>query len=190
LLFFSEKQNANKKKIFLQTNIYLMIISNKTKNKFPLLVLTLTVFIFLGCSNKIFFDEKVLFPDANWTYENKEITFKVHIDDLEKPYSVFIELDLIDIPSVDKFFSTISILSPNGGESVRPVTINFNNPKEPYILGANENEKTYKLTVYPKRYFPEAGIYTFIVGQYSNKADNYGIRSLRLYIEKLKEKKN
>jgi len=51
----------------------------------------------------------------------------------------------------------------------------------------NSKEKIYRLTVYPKKYFSETGEYTFEVNQFSTKADNYGIHSLTLRIEKVKE---
>jgi gliding motility-associated lipoprotein GldH len=155
----------------------------------PFLTLVLTFFLLVSCSNKIVFDKKVFFPDANWTFENKEQTFEVSINDLKIPYSIIIELDLVGAQNVDKFLASLSILSPNGGESVRKMTFNFKNPQEPFIQGVSANEKIYKLIVYPKRYFSESGVYTFIVSQHSHKADNYGIRSLRLYVEKLKETK-
>jgi len=153
------------------------------------LSLILTVLLFVSCTKKVIFDEKVFFPDANWTFENKAITFEIPFTGSEEPYSIILELDLVGVSNVDKFDATVSIFSPVGGETVKPILFNFSNPQEPYIQGASPNEKTYRLIVYPKKYFPESGTYTFIVDQYSNKADNYGIHALRMYVEKVKEKK-
>jgi len=153
------------------------------------LSLILIVFLFVNCSKKVVFDEKVFFPDANWTFENKAITFETLFTGSDKPFSIILELDLIGTSNVDKFYATFSIFSPSGGETVKSILFNLNNPQEPYIQGGSPNEKTYRLIVYPKKYFPESGTYTFIVDQYSNKADNYGIRALRMYVEKVKENK-
>jgi len=157
------------------------------KKNIRLLPLIIAALLLASCSNKMIFDEKVLFPDANWAFEYKEIVFDVPIKDISKPCSVVLELDLIGTPNVEKFQITITIITPSGGELIRNVMFNFNNPKEPFIQGATKNEKIYRLIAYPKRYFSETGTYTFKVDQYSHKADNYGIRSLRMYIEKLKE---
>jgi len=153
----------------------------------PFLLLILTVFLFVSCSNKVVFDEKVSFPNANWAFENKAVTFTKHFPGSEKPYSIILELDLVGTPNVDMFYATFCVFSPSGGRTVKSIPFNFKNPKEPFIQGASENEKIYRIEVYSKRYFSEAGEYKFEVNQFSNKADNYGIRSLRMYIERVKE---
>jgi len=151
------------------------------------LFLILFLSIFVSCSKSVIFEEKVTFPDANWAFENKAVTFKVPITGSEKPYAIVLELELIGMQNVDKINSTFSILTPLGAETVKPVVFNFKSPQEPYIKGNTENSKIYRLTAYPKKYFSETGTYTIIVDQYSNKADNYGIQSLQLRIEKTKE---
>jgi hypothetical protein len=152
-----------------------------------LLSLILIVFLLTSCNNKFVFDKKVLFPEANWAFENKVIDFEVPFTGSEKPYAIVLELDLVGTPNVDQIFATFTVLSPSGGETVKSIFFVFNNPQEPYIQGASENEKIYKMTVYPRRYFTETGTYKFIVDQYSSNADNYNIRSLRMYIEDVKE---
>jgi hypothetical protein len=159
------------------------------KKNIPFLSLVLIAFLLVSCSNKVVFDEKILFPNANWAFEYKEIDFEVPFTGSDKPYSIVLELDLIGTPNVERMLTTFSILSPSGGEIVKPLYFNFDHPKEPYIQGDSENEKIYKMIVYPKRYFSETGTYKFIVDQYSTKADNYGIRSLRMYITQVKEEK-
>jgi hypothetical protein len=84
------------------------------------------------------------------------------------------------------FYATFTLVTPQGGKTIKSIVFNFNSPQEPYIQGATKNEKIYRLTVYPQKYFSETGTYTFEVNQFSNKADNYGIRALRMYIEKSK----
>jgi len=153
------------------------------------LLLTLIVFLLVSCSKRIVFDEKVSFPNANWAFENKALTFQVPLTGSEKPHTVVIELDLTGTPNVDLMSTTFTIITPNGGTTVKGFTFNFNNPQEPYIQGAAENEKIYRMVVYPKRYFSETGVYTFEVNQFSNKADNYNIRALRMYIKKVKEER-
>jgi len=151
------------------------------------LLLALTVFLLVSCSKKVVFDEKVAFQNANWAFENKAVTFKAHFTGSEKPYAVTLELDLIGTPNVDMFYADFIIYSPNGGRTVKSIIFNFKNPKEPFIQGASDKEKIYRLVVYPKRYFTETGEYRFEINQFSNKADNYGIRALRMYIERVKE---
>jgi len=153
----------------------------------PLLLLAFTVFLCVSCSKKIVFDEKVYFQNANWAFEEKAQIFKAHFTESEKPYSIVLELDLFGTPNVDMFYTTFSIFSPSGGKTVTSVVFNFVNPQEPYIQGASAKEKIYRLVVYPKKYFTETGEYTFEVNQFSHKADNYGIRALRMYIERVKE---
>jgi hypothetical protein len=150
------------------------------------LLLTSVVFLFASCRKPIVFDQKVTFPNNNWTFENKAITFEVPLTSSDKPFTVFLELDLVGTPNVDMFYATFTLLTPGGGKTIKSIVFNFNAPQEPYLKGANKNEKIYRLTVYPQKYFSETGTYTFEVNQFSNKADNYGIRSLRLYIEKVK----
>jgi hypothetical protein len=148
----------------------------------------LSVLLFTGCSKSIIFDERVIFPDNNWAFENKEITFEVPIKSSEKPFAIIIELELIGTPNVDKIYTTFSMFTPQGAKTVKSFTFNFNSPQEPYLKGKSPNEKVYKMTVYPQKYFSETGTYTFIVDQYSHKADNYGVRALRMYIEEVKKK--
>jgi len=153
------------------------------------LALIFVVFLLTSCGKKVIFDEKVYFPNANWAFENKAITFNAHLTGSKKPHSVVLELDIVGTPNVDMFYATFSTFSPNGGKAIKSIVFNFKNPQEPFIKGASENERIYRLVVYPKRYFSETGEYTFEVNQFSNKADNYGIRALRLYIERVKEER-
>jgi len=157
------------------------------KKLFPVLFALCAFFLLSGCSKSIVFDERVEFPDTNWSFENKTVTFKASLPGSEKPYAVFLELELLGTPSVDRFFTTFKMVMPKGGETVKSLLFNFLAPQEPYIQGDSPNSKIYKLTVYPQKYFSEAGDYTFEVSQFSNKADNYGIRALRMYIQRVKE---
>jgi hypothetical protein len=158
------------------------------KKNIPFLFLFLTIFLLVSCSKKIVFDEKIFFPNANWTHDDRIQTFQVPFSGSEKPYAIILELDLFGTPNVNMIDVYFSIFAPNGGKTVKSVVFNFNNPQEPYIQGASENEKIYRMVVYPKKYFSE-GIYTIEVNKYSSNFNNYGIRALRLYVEKVKEKK-
>jgi len=152
-----------------------------------LLFLIVSVFVFVSCSKTVVFDEKVMFQNNNWAFEQKAVTFEVPLKSSEKPFTVILELELMGTPNVDMFYATFSLTTPNGGNTVKSILFNFQNPQESYIKGDTQNRKIYRLTVYPKRYFSETGTYTFEVNQFSNKADNYGIEALRLRIEKAKE---
>lgn len=157
------------------------------KKTVSFLSLILIVFLLTSCNNKVVFDEKVLFPNANWAFEYKEIDFEVSFTGSDKPYSVVLELDLVGTSNIDRISASFSIIAPSGGETVKPLYFNFDNPQIPLTQGTSENEKTYTMVVYPKRYFTETGTYKFSIDQYSNKADNHGIRGLRMYIEEVKE---
>jgi hypothetical protein len=157
------------------------------KKIIPFLPLLLSFYLFISCSNKVIFEETVLFPNANWAFENKAVTFVAPITGSEDPYTVILELDIIGTPNVELFYASFTLISPGGGKTIKPLTFNLVYPKEPYIKGETENEKIFKMIVYPKKYFSKTGDYSFEVNQFSNKADNYGIRSLRMRIEKVKE---
>jgi len=159
------------------------------KKTIPFLTLILTVLLLVSCSNKVVFDEKVFFPNNNWSFEEKAITFTVPFTGSEKPYAIVIELDLVGAQNVDMFYATFCTFAPGGGRTVKSLVFNFKDPKEPLLPGASENEKIYRLVVYPKKYFTEPGDYTFEINQFSNKADNYGIRALRMFIERIKEER-
>jgi len=152
-----------------------------------LLFLFLPLLLLLSCSKSKVFEQEVTFPDANWSFEEKAVNFEVPITGSDKEHSLTVELDLIGKPNVDVFHATFIIITPSGGKTVKSITFNFINPIEPFITGKNSNEKIYRLNVYPKRYFTETGIYSFEINQFSNKADNYGIKALRFRIEKVKE---
>jgi len=157
--------------------------------KTPLLLsLIASVFLFASCGRSVVFDEKVTFQYNNWDHNNKSQIFKAHLKGSEKPYSVILELEIVGTPNVDKFFSDFIITSPNGGVTKKFVHFNLTNPKEPFIQGDSPNVKILQIIVFQKKYFSETGIYTLNVDQFSNKFDNRGIRSLRMIIEKVKEK--
>jgi len=158
-----------------------------SKNKLTLFLI-LSFFIFTSCTKTVVYKDETTFANANWTFENKAVTFNVPLTRSEKPYAIILELDLTGTPNVDLMNATFSIFTPQGGKTIKPIVFNFLSPQEPYIKGASANEKIYRLTVYPKKYFSETGTYTIIVDQFSHKADNYGIRALRLRVEKVKEK--
>jgi hypothetical protein len=153
-----------------------------------LFFLIASIFIFSSCSKSIVYDNKVVFPDDNWAFEQKAVTFEAPLKGSEKPFSVILDLELIGKPNVETFYAWITLISPAGGKTIKSVVFNLVNPNEPFIRGDTPNKKYLRLTVYPKKYFSETGTYTFEVNQFSHKADNYGIRSLRLYIEQIQEK--
>jgi len=149
-------------------------------------LLILVLFTFASCKKLIIFEEKVIFPNANWAFENKAITFHAPLTSSEKPYAIIIELELNGSLNVDMFYAVFTMITPKGGKTMKSVVFNFVSPPEPFIFHKS-NVKIYKLTIYPKKYFSETGTYTFEVNQLSNKADNYGIESLKLKIERVKE---
>jgi len=153
----------------------------------PFLFLFVSVFLFASCNKPIVFDEKVTFQNNNWAFENKAINFEIPLKSSEKPFKVILELELVGIPNVEMFYATFTLITPQGGKTIKSILFNFKYPQEPYIQGDSPNEKIYRLIVYPKRFFSETGTYSVEVNQFSNKADNYGIRALRMYIEKVKE---
>jgi hypothetical protein len=153
------------------------------------LLLLITFVLFISCGKKIVYDEKVTFPDCNWMFENKIITFEAPMKKSEHPHAIILELEIVGTPNVDQIYAVFSIVTPTGGESSKWLLFHFLSPQEPYIKGATDNEKIYRLVAYPKKYFSENGTYKFIVEQCSNKADNYGIRVLRLYVERGKAEK-
>jgi hypothetical protein len=166
-----------------------MLFCTQKNMKKTILFLFLILFVFLcvSCKKTVFFEQTVVFPNANWAFENKEIVFEVPTAGSDDAYTVILELDLVGTPNVEKFYATFRTLTPHGAQTIKSVYFNFENPKEPFIQGANPNEKIYRVVVYPKRYFSEAGIYKFEIDQYSGRADNYGINALRLRIERVKE---
>ena len=152
-----------------------------------LLFLFASVILSISCSKSVVYDEKVTFPNDNWAFENRGVTFEVPLKGSDKPFTVILELELIGTPNVDKFDATCTLITPRGGKTISALFFNFLNPREPYLQGDAPNKKIYKLTVYPKKFFSETGTYSFLILQSSNKADNYGIRSLRMYIKQVKE---
>ena len=179
LLNLSKIKKTVKKKLLFRSK-------KKMKNIISLLLLFFTFCIFISCNKSVVFEEKVIFPNTNWSFENKAITFKVPIKGSDKPYAVFLELELSGAPNVDMFHATFTLITPKGGKTIKPLMFNFKSPQEPYIT-SNSNIKIYRLTAYPKKYFYETGDYSFEVNQFSNKADNYGIHSLNLRVVKVKE---
>ena len=165
----------------------LFAIKKIMKKTFSVLLAFFAFFLFIGCSKSVIFDEKITFPDANWAFENKVITFKAPLEASEKPYTIILELELLGTPNVDKFNTAFMIYTPKGARMDKLLLFNFEQPQEPYIQGKATNEKIYRLTVFPKKYFSETGDYTMVLHQLSHNADNYPIRSLRIYIERVKE---
>jgi len=151
---------------------------------FPLI---LVLFAFTGCKKSVVFEEKVIFPNSNWAFENKAITFKAPLTGSKNPFKIIIELELNGTPNVDMIHAVFTIITPKGGKTMKSTVFNFLSPREDYIVKKSPNEKIYRLTLYPKKYFSETGEYTFEINQLSHKADNYGIHALTLRIEKTKE---
>jgi hypothetical protein len=159
------------------------------KKSIPFLLLSLFFLFFVSCSKKAVYEEIVYFPDNNWTFENKAVTFIAPLTGSEKPFSVILELELVGTLNVDMFYASFTFISPGGGKTIKPLTFNFLTPHEPFIFKKDtpSNERIFRLTLYPKKYFSETGDYTFEINQFSNKADNYGIKSMCLRIDKVKE---
>ena len=147
----------------------------------------LSVLAFISCNKSIIFDETVGFANDNWSFEEKSQTFEIFLKSSETPYSIVLDLELTETLNVNMFYATFTIITPSGGKTTKSILFNFAHQDEHYVKNTSSKEKTYRLIVYPKRYFSETGTYSFEVNQFSNKADNYGIRALRMYIEQVKD---
>lgn len=157
-----------------------------TRNKLFLFIISGLIIIFSGCKPTIVLDETVTFPDSNWAFENKILTFNATIEAIDKPYEILLELDVTGTPQIEKLSTTFGVLTPKGAQTYIPVVFYFNSPKTPFSIDKTTNRKIYKQVAYSKKYFNEVGIYTFEINQFSNKADNYGFNSLRIIVKKTK----
>jgi len=156
------------------------------KRKSTILLLFVAFLTLVSCKKSVVLEEKVVFPNANWAFEYKAIKFNSFIKESKKPFAIILELELKGVQNVEMFYAVFTITTPKGGATMKSFAFNFVTPQEP-IISTKSGVKIYKLTLYPKKYFSETGDYTFEVNQLSNKADNYGIHSLTLRIEKTKE---
>jgi len=159
-----------KKNIFLRIRRYFFYI---------LLVINLLI---SGCnSNKkeLFAVEKT-FLYTNWDFDNRIAILEKELKASEKPYKIFLELNLTKPLEIDELPVIISIIAPDGAESHKPVTYYFKLKDDSFYKNI-EGSLTYTKEVYTQKYFNSTGKYTFRILRKGTKYDLFGVRSIRLY---------
>lgn len=135
-----------------------------------------------SCSKKetVLVQQKYEFPDANWNFDHKLVTFKMDVKDISQPCQVILELEHEKIDAIRSLPFTVTIHSPDGGESSRRAAFVFNDPEN------NKDNKTVSVA-YKEHYFNTPGDYTVEVYRKYDRFDLYGMKSLTAKIIKLKK---
>ena len=165
-----------KKNIFLRSLKYFFYI---------LLIINLLI-LGCSCSQKELFSLEKTFIDTNWDFDNRIVTLEKELNSSDKPYKIFIELNLTQNLKIDNLPIVISLIAPDGAESHRSVIYHFKLNDDSFYKNTG-NVLSFTKEVYVQKYFNSSGKYTFRILRKGNKYDLYGVQSVRLYAVPVKK---
>ncbi len=156
--------------------------------KIILLGMSVLMIAFSSCNqDKPLLDETKTFSGNNWSFDQKFVVFQKQIEASEKPYEIYLDLDLEKDLDVDEFPVTVSIYSDKGEESHKQVIYYFPVVADNNLSTPNSPKILTKL-VYGEKYFNTSGNYTFKLLRKSSKYDLYGIKGIRFRVVEKKVK--
>ena len=146
----------------------------------------LLIGLFAGCESDVYNEEKKI-DNAIWTYANP-IEFSFAIEDTTSLYNIFLETKhKEDFPSANAY-AKLFVGLPNGTIREQQVSLELADPKGEWYGKCSGGNCLNRLSFMPKANFDQVGIYKIRFEQYTRKDSLEGIESLRLIVEKVKEK--
>jgi hypothetical protein len=119
-------------------------------------------------------------PDANWSYEQKVVTFDVDISDVSCPYRIDLEAEHTGITTPKVLTIEVTVIDPGGGEASKKAGLTF-------VPAQTQDSHIAIGTLYKERFFNTPGKYKIEIYRKYEKYDLRGIKLLKLKLVPLRE---
>jgi gliding motility-associated lipoprotein GldH len=162
----------------------IQIMRKKIISNIPLFLLAM---IFIGCKG-FHYDEKKKIADSEWAYQDL-MEFNFEISDTNSLYNIYLEVSHAADYSAQNLYSKVHVTFPDATERKQQVSIELADSRGEWLGNCGSKKCTRRISFMPNAAFEQVGKYKLKFEQYSRLEKIKGIESLRLIVEKLKNKK-
>jgi len=152
------------------------------------LLLPLLAFFLMAC-NGYHYDQKRNIENAEWAYKDlKEFDFE--ITDTNTLYNIFLEVCHAGDYTAQNLYTKVYVTFPDGSERNDQVSsIELADSRGEWLGNCSSKKCIRRVSFMPNVSFTQAGKYKVKLEQYTRQEKILGVESLRLIVEKLKDKK-
>jgi gliding motility-associated lipoprotein GldH len=147
-----------------------------------LIFIVITV-IFTGCDEEKFFDENVSIPNDKWP-SDREVVFKVDIQDTVSPYRFFINVRNSDAYRYSNVYFFLVTEFPGGGMSRDTIELTLADKTGKWLGKGTGQYRDNRVFIRENIQFPRSGEYTLRLNQAMRKEILEGISEVGIRLEK------
>ncbi len=145
-------------------------------------------FIFLACKGYEY-DEKKNIKDADWSYKDI-LEFNFEISDTNSLYNIYLEVAHDAAYTAQNLYARVFVTFPNAKERADLVSLELADGRGEWLGKCTSKKCTRRIPFMPNAAFDQTGKYKLKFEQFTRLEKVKGIESLRLIVEKLKDKKD
>jgi len=149
--------------------------------------LILLPFIFTACEG-FQYDEKKNIPDAVWAYGDL-MEFNFEISDTLSRYNIYLEVAHDAAFNAQNLYSKVYVTFPDAKVRDQLVSLELADNRGEWLGKCTSKNCTRRIPFMPNAAFDQIGKYKLKFEQFTRQDKVKGIKSLRLIVEKIKDKK-
>ena len=152
------------------------------------LILLILPILFIAC-NGYQYDEQRKIKDAEWTYKDL-VEFNFEISDTNSLYNIYLEVTHDAAYTAQNLYAKVFVTFPDSKERNQLVSMELADGRGEWLGKCASKKCTRRIPFMPNAAFDQIGKYKLKFEQFSRLEKVKGIESLRLIVEKLKDKKD
>lgn len=137
----------------------------------------------LSSCGKNVYNERVVFPEAEWAQDNRA-TFDLTVSDTLSAYAFGIDMRHLENYRYSNIFVFMNTTMPNGNHTRDTIEVTLATPDGKWIGKSSGSMRDLRKILMPEMQFPLAGAYHFEIEQAMREPVLKGISDIGLYIEK------
>ncbi len=151
--------------------------------KKTLLYIGIVLIIGLSSCGKNVYNERVVFPEAEWAQDNKAV-FDLTVSDTLSAYAFGIDVRHLETYRYSNLYVFMNTNMPNGNHTRDTIEITLATPEGKWIGKSSGSMRDLRMILMPNMKFPLIGSYHFEIEQAMREPVLKGISDVGLYIEK------
>ena len=152
------------------------------------IIILILPILFLAC-NGYQYDEQRKIKDADWAYKDL-LEFNFEISDTMSLYNIYLEVTHDAAYTAQNLYAKVFVTFPNAKERADIVSLELADGRGEWIGNCSSKKCTRRIPFMPNAAFDQIGKYKLKFEQFTRLEKVKGIESLRLIVEKLKDKKD
>ncbi len=138
-----------------------------------------------GCGPDYVLEERHAFEGGQWPYADS-LSFQARIDDTLALYNLYLDIDhsVQDFP-FQNLYIRIHTTFPDGQRLTETVSLELANRAGAWHGDCNANACSLRINLQDNAFFEQAGVYAFVIEQYTRRDPLPGVQAISFLIEKI-----